>query len=58
MIIDWKEVDRNLRILIRSNLVKIIYENSKTKIYGLTSYGESIVNIIKKHQKSEGEGKL
>ena len=27
--------------------MKIIYENSKTKIYGLTSYGESIVNIIK-----------
>jgi len=45
--IDWKEVDKNLRILIKSNLMKIIYENSKTKRYGLTSYGESIVNIIK-----------
>jgi predicted transcriptional regulator len=54
--IDWKEVNRNLHILIKSNLMKIIYENSKTKMYGLTSYGESIVNIIKKHQKSKGKG--
>jgi|BEDMetMinimDraft_2_1075160.scaffolds.fasta_scaffold01216_2 predicted transcriptional regulator len=43
---DWKEVDRNLSILMTLNLVTVAYSSPKIKVYTLTDYGKSILSKI------------
>ena len=44
--IDWKEVDRNIRILEASNLVKMQYSHGSLNVYRLTETGEDLIKII------------
>ena len=44
--IDWKEVDRNIRILEESNLVKMQYSHGSLNVYRLTETGEDLIKVI------------
>ena len=44
--IDWKEVDRNIRILKASNFVKMQYSHGSLNVYRLTETGEDLIKII------------
>lgn len=43
---DWKEVDRNVRILESANLVKIQYSHGSMSVYYLTEVGRDLINFI------------
>ena len=43
---DWKEVDRNIRILEASNLVKMQFSHGSLNVYRLTETGKELVKII------------
>lgn len=43
---DWKEVDRNLKILESVNLVKIQFSHGSLSVYRLTESGKELMNII------------
>lgn len=45
--IDWKEVDRNLRVLESINLVRVQYKNGSFSVYELTDRGKEILRIVK-----------
>ena len=44
--IDWKEVDRNVRILQAENLVKMDFSHGSLKVYCLTETGKDLAKII------------
>ena len=43
---DWKEVDRNVKILVSVNLVKIEYSHGSLSVYRLTESGRELLDII------------
>jgi DNA-binding transcriptional ArsR family regulator len=45
--VDWKEVDRNLDLLIRAGLVKVFAKTGRITIYSLTEKGEQILRELK-----------
>ncbi len=44
---DWKEVDRNVRILESLNLVKIQFSHGSLSVYDLTESGKELMSIIR-----------
>lgn len=48
--IDWKEVDRNIRILEAANLVKMQFSHGSLSVYRLTETGKDLVNTIMSYQ--------
>lgn len=44
---DWKEVDRNIRILESENLVSVKFSHGTMSVYSLTESGKELVDIIK-----------
>ncbi len=48
--IDWKEVDRNIRILEASNLVKMQFSHGSLNVYRLTETGNELVKIITSYE--------
>lgn len=45
--IDWKEVDRNLRVLSSINLVRVQYSSGSFSVYELTGRGREVLRIVK-----------
>lgn len=45
--IDWKEVDRNLKILESVDLVRIQFTHGSVSIYELTDKGKEVLQIVK-----------
>ena len=43
---DWKEVDRNVKILESVNLVKIQFSHGSLSVYHLTESGKELIEII------------
>lgn len=43
---DWKEVDRNIKILESANLVKIQFSHGSMSVYNLTESGKELMGII------------
>ena len=43
---DWKEVDRNIKILESANLVKKQYSHGSLSVYNLTESGKELIGII------------
>lgn len=43
---DWKEVDRNIRILCSFNLVKTDFVHGSFSVYEMTERGKEILRII------------
>lgn len=44
--IDWKEVDRNIGLLLSYGLVSIYAESGSVKIYKLTEQGRLLLKLI------------
>ncbi len=53
---DWKEVDRNVKILELANLVKIHYSHGSVLVYTLTENGKRLLYIMRS-QKNIGPSK-
>jgi len=43
---DWKEVDRNLKILESANMVQVEYAHASLSVYQLTEEGRDLLSII------------
>jgi predicted transcriptional regulator len=43
---DWKEVDRNIRILESIDLVRIQYNHGTVSVYELTGKGKEFLNLV------------
>lgn len=43
---DWKEVDRNIRVLESIDLVRIQYNHGKVSVYELTDKGKEFLNLV------------
>jgi DNA-binding HxlR family transcriptional regulator len=44
--IDWKEVDRQLRVLENYGLVRVIAQSGTVKMYQITEQGRVLVKLI------------
>lgn len=51
---DWKEVDRNIKILESLNLVRIQFSHGSLSVYHLTESGKELLEIIHSQIKSNG----
>ena len=49
---DWKEVDRNVKILESVNLVRIKFSHGSMSVYNLTESGKELLDIIQSHADS------
>lgn len=44
---DWKEVDRNIKILESVDLVKTQYSHGSTSVFELTNKGKNVLEKVK-----------
>lgn len=53
---DWKEVDRNIKILESANLVKKQFSHGSMSVYDLTETGKELIGILQGHTDESSHG--